>query len=198
MINFGLDILEVEHDNIRSALGWCRSAEGAAQLGLVLAASLEYFWDIRGYFQEGRKQLSASLDSPGAQKRTEARAKALHAEAHLAYLQGDYPLVEERLEESLSIYRELGPSGMHGAATVLITLGDTTSGAKDDLLTGGRYDPSDDSWRVFEPDASWAGVYSNAPAIWTGTDAIFFQSLTETTPHHRYCPPHKALYLYLK
>jgi predicted ATPase/DNA-binding CsgD family transcriptional regulator len=119
-----LDMLEVEHDNVRSALEWCRTAEGAAQLGLKLASSLEDFWDIRGYFQEGRKYLSAALTSPGALERTEARAKALHAEAHLAYLQGDYPLVHERLEESLSIYRELGAACKRGAATVLITLGD--------------------------------------------------------------------------
>lgn len=119
-----LDILEVEHDNLRSALEWCRTADDAAQLGLKLAASLEYFWDIRGYFQEGRKYLSVALTSPGASERTEVRAKALHAEAHLAYLQGDYPLVQERLEESLGIYRELGADCKRGVATVLITLGD--------------------------------------------------------------------------
>jgi tetratricopeptide (TPR) repeat protein len=117
-------MLEVEHDNIRFALEWCRTADGAAKLGLNLAASLENFWDIRGYLHEGRKYLSATLTRSGALERTEARAKALHAEAHLAYLQGDYPLVEEKLEESLSIYRELGSDGKRGVATVLITLGD--------------------------------------------------------------------------
>jgi tetratricopeptide (TPR) repeat protein len=117
-------MFEIEHDNLRSALEWCQTADSAAQLGLKLASSLENFWDMRGYFQEGRKYLSAALTSPGAFERTEARAKALHAEAHLAYLQGDYPLVQERLEESLSIYRELGSAGKRGVATVLITLGD--------------------------------------------------------------------------
>jgi predicted ATPase/DNA-binding CsgD family transcriptional regulator len=119
-----LELLEVEHDNFRAALDWCRTTEAASQLGLILAASLEDFWDIRGHFHEGRRYLSAALDSPGAQDRTEARAKALHAESHLAFLQGDYPLVEENLEESLSIYRELGNDGSHGTATALITLGD--------------------------------------------------------------------------
>jgi len=119
-----LDMLEVEHDNLRAALDWCRTAKGAAELGLNLAGSLELFWSIRGYFQEGRERLSAALSRPGAMEQTEARAKALHAEAHLAYMQGDYPLVRERLDESLSIYRGLGAEGKHGAATVLITLGD--------------------------------------------------------------------------
>ncbi len=119
-----LDMLEVEHDNMRSALEWCQTTEGTAELGLNLTGSLELFWAIRGYFQEGREHLSAALARPGALERTKARAKALHAEAHLAYMQGDYPLVRERLEESLSIYRELGPAGKRGTATVLITLGD--------------------------------------------------------------------------
>lgn len=119
-----LDMLEVEYDNLRAALDWCQSAKGTEELGLNLAGSLELFWSIRGYFQEGRERLSAALSRPGAMKQTEARAKALHAEAHLAYMQGDYPLVRERLEESLSIYRGLGSAGKHGTATVLITLGD--------------------------------------------------------------------------
>ena len=119
-----LEMLEVEHDNMRSALEWCRTAEGATELGLELASSLEVFWGIRGYFQEGRERLSAALSRSGALERTEARAKTLHAEAHLAYSQGDYPFVRERLEESLSIYREFGSARKRGAATALITLGD--------------------------------------------------------------------------
>ena len=119
-----LDMLEVEHDNLRAALDWCQTEKGTAELGLNLAGSLELFWAIRGYFQEGRERLSTALSRPSAMEQTEARAKALHAEAHLAYMQGDYPLVRERLEESLSIYRGLGSPGKHGTATVLITLGD--------------------------------------------------------------------------
>ena len=119
-----LDMLEVENDNLRAALNWCQTANGTAELGLNLAGSLELFWAIRGYFQEGRERLSAALSRPSAIEHTESRAKALHAEAHLAYMQGDYPLVRERLEESLSIYRGLGSAGKHGTATVLITLGD--------------------------------------------------------------------------
>jgi predicted ATPase/DNA-binding CsgD family transcriptional regulator/Tfp pilus assembly protein PilF len=128
-----LELLEVEHDNLRAALDWCQTAEDMAKLGLMLTSSLEFFWGIRGYFFEGRKYLSSALTRPGAANRTEARAKALHAEGHLAYLQGDYPMVQKRLEESLSIYRELGSVGKQGAATALITLGDmqTEMGAYD-------------------------------------------------------------------
>jgi predicted ATPase/DNA-binding CsgD family transcriptional regulator len=88
-----LDMLEVEHDNLRAALDWCRTEVEAAELGLNLSGSLELFWAVRGHFQEGRERLSAALSRPGALGRTELRAKALHAEAHLAYMQGDYPSI---------------------------------------------------------------------------------------------------------
>jgi tetratricopeptide (TPR) repeat protein len=122
-----LNQLETEHDNLRAALEWSRTAQGKAEEGLHLVGSLEYFWATRGYFQEGREHLSAALSRPGALERTAARAKALHAEGHLAYIQGHYPTTRTRLEESLSIYGELGPTGKRGLANALITLGDMES-----------------------------------------------------------------------
>ncbi|MEJ2758771.1 MAG: hypothetical protein P8046_09860, partial [Anaerolineales bacterium] len=110
-----LDMLEVEYGNIRAALEWYQITDGMARLGLKFTSSLEFFWVVRGYYQEGRKYLSAALNRPEASERTAARAKALHAEAHLTYIQGDYPLVQKRLEESLSIYRELGSVGNQSA-----------------------------------------------------------------------------------
>ena len=119
-----LNQLELEHDNLRAALEWGRTAEGKADLGLLLAGSLEYFWSARGYFTEGREHLSAALSRPEALKRTAARAKALHAAGHLAYIQSDYPATLPLLEESISICRDLGPTGRQGLANALITLGD--------------------------------------------------------------------------
>ena len=123
--------LEREHDNLRAALDWSRTAEGAAQFGLRLAGSLRRFWGGRGYFHEGGKHLSAALSRPDALERTAARAKALHAAGHLAFLQGDYPASRPRLDESLSIYRELGPAGRRDLADALITLGDMETGGGD-------------------------------------------------------------------
>jgi predicted ATPase len=119
-----LNQLEIEHDNLRAALEWGRTAEGKTGSGLLLAGSLEHFWSARGYFAEGREHLSAALSRPEALDRTAARAKALHVAGHLAYIQSDYPATLPLLEESISIYRDLGPAGRRGLADALITLGD--------------------------------------------------------------------------
>jgi non-specific serine/threonine protein kinase len=116
--------LELEHDNLRAALEWGLRAEGKANLGLLLAGSLEFFWSSRCLFDEGREHLSAALSRPESFDRTTARAKALHAAGHLAYVQSDYPATLPLLEESISIYRDLGPTGRRGLANALITLGD--------------------------------------------------------------------------
>jgi len=119
-----LDKIEADHDNFRAALNWCNITEGMAELNLLLASSLELFWGLRGYLLEGREHLSAALSRPGNMNRTLMRADALSAAGHLAYSQGDYPEVRILLEESLSIYQELGSIGDHGRANALITLGD--------------------------------------------------------------------------
>lgn len=119
-----LDKLENEHDNLRETLAWYKTAEGQAESGLLLAASLEHFWGIRGFFSEGCEHLSAALSRSDALERTLARANALHAVGHLSYLQSRYPETRLFIEESLSIYRELEPVDRRGLANALITLGD--------------------------------------------------------------------------
>ena len=49
-----LNRLEIEHDNLRAALDWSRTADGNAELGLRLAGSLAAFWLYRCHFDEGR------------------------------------------------------------------------------------------------------------------------------------------------
>jgi tetratricopeptide (TPR) repeat protein len=120
--------LELEHDNLRAALKWSRTKEGTAELGLRMTGSLGYFWQWRGYFCEGREYLSAALSSTEASERTEARAKALYEAGRLAYVQSDFPAAGALLEESLSIYRELGPASRLSLAHALLMLGDTETG----------------------------------------------------------------------
>ena len=116
--------LEKEQDNLRAALQWGLTAKGKAESGLLLAGSLTTFWSTRCYFDEGREHLLAALAKSDASKRSAARANALNAAGHLAYRQGDYPATRFLIEESLAIYRELGPTGQRGLADALITLGD--------------------------------------------------------------------------
>ena len=56
-----LDRLEMEHDNLRSALGWSSATGGDAAGGLRLAGAFWRFWYVRGYVSEGRGWLSGLL-----------------------------------------------------------------------------------------------------------------------------------------
>ena len=125
--------LEMEHDNLRAALGWLRQ-EGALERDLRLAGALGRFWWFRGYFTEGRAWLQELLELTEASGRTAVRAKALHAQGVLIhrsadYAAGDQELARSRLEESIEIYRELGD--VPRTAVVLWNLGRLSNEAGD-------------------------------------------------------------------
>jgi predicted ATPase len=102
-----LERLEREHGNLRAALDWA-AAHDEAVLGLRLGGALWEFWQVRGYPTEGRKRLADLLALPGASERTAFRAKALLGAGALASDQGEYTVARDLLQESLSIWRELG------------------------------------------------------------------------------------------
>jgi predicted ATPase/DNA-binding CsgD family transcriptional regulator len=123
--------LEVEHDNLRAALGWLRE-EGEAERGLRLAGALGRFWWFRGYFSEGRAQLGELTGATSG--RTAARAKALHTLGVLIYRSADYSagdqdVARSSLVESVEIYRELGDGPR--ATAVLSELGYLSAEAGD-------------------------------------------------------------------
>ena len=54
-----LDVLEREHDNLRSALHWAADT-GEVSVELRLATALAYFWRMRGHLTEGRRRVGGS------------------------------------------------------------------------------------------------------------------------------------------
>jgi predicted ATPase/class 3 adenylate cyclase len=116
-----MKFMEQDHDNLRLALEWSRTAEGAGEICVRLAGTLGTFWEARGYFSEGRERLSAVLLTDAAQGRTAARARLLARAAELAYRQSDYPATTSFAQESLDIYRAVGDR--QGIASALIKLG---------------------------------------------------------------------------
>jgi non-specific serine/threonine protein kinase len=116
-----LERLEREHDNLRAALRW-PGAPGQAEAGLRLCGALWLFWDVRGYWTEGREHLARLLALPGAEARTAARAEALSGAGVLAWLQNDWGAARALHEESLTIFRELGDK--QGVANSLRLLGE--------------------------------------------------------------------------
>ncbi len=106
-----LERLEQEHDNLRAALAWSVAAANDPELGLQLAGALWPFWKLHNYFSEGRQWLEAALtwiSTPQTCTSRSHRAKALEGAGRLAAMQGDYGRADALLDESLSLYRELG------------------------------------------------------------------------------------------
>src|SRR5215207_1795180 len=95
-----LERLDEEHDNMRAALSWTLQSE-EAEPGLRLAGALWQFWDMRGYYGEGRRWLEEALAKDG--RASVARVKALEGVGWLADLQGDIDRAVAAAEEGLRL-----------------------------------------------------------------------------------------------
>ena len=114
-----LQRLAVEHDNLRSALGWAASSSDGAAL-LPLTTSLGRFWEVRGHLSEGRRWLETALEAWSAE------SAALRARAHrwagvLAQRQGDHHAARRHFEAGLELSRDAGDR--KGTASALHSLG---------------------------------------------------------------------------
>ena len=160
--------MEQEHDNLRAALEWSKTAEGAAEICLRLAGTLGIFWEVRGYFSEGRERLAAMLSTDPAQGRTAARARLLARAAELAYRQSDYPATTAFAAESLAIYREVGDR--QGIASALIKLGNAAAEVGDYAAASGFLEEALTIWRELEDKHGIARALISfrvgGPAIW--------------------------------
>jgi predicted ATPase/transcriptional regulator with XRE-family HTH domain len=109
--------LDMEHDNLRAALGWTMRQQSS--LGLRLAGSLWRFWWMHGHYHEGRGWLEA-LVAKGSGTEAE-RAKALYGAGSLATEQGDYGHAVRHLEAALAAARSARDPAV--AALALTDLG---------------------------------------------------------------------------
>ena len=83
-----LDVLEQEHDNLRTAIEAGLADPDRHRDALALATSLWWFWTKRGYLTEGRQRLERALEIT-QQAPDDLRARALVGVVHLASFQGD-------------------------------------------------------------------------------------------------------------
>ena len=114
-----LEQLEVEHDNLRSALQWALD-RGKAETALRLATALDTFWMVRTHWSEGRRWLEEALEV-GILGPPALRARALRVAAGLAVQQTEYRAAHQWSEESLKLAERLEDSSERAAA--LLSLG---------------------------------------------------------------------------
>ena len=98
--------MDMELDNLRVALEW--ALERDVQAGLRLASALRWFWVTYDHIRDGSDKLAELLIQPPALARTPVRAKALATQSYLVPYFEDYNQSHTLVEESLSIYQELG------------------------------------------------------------------------------------------
>lgn len=110
--------LEVDHDNLREALGWAfgrdhDQAEGAtasAQVGVQMCAELSQFWHSGGYFAEARTWFELAVRrAPGTDD--VALAQCLQALASYLIIAGDLDRADEFARSSAEMCRRLGDTG---------------------------------------------------------------------------------------
>ncbi len=118
-----LDHLDLELDNLRVALGRAISRELGAESMRMAAALWRYFY-LRGHYSEGRDWLESALRiaQAGADPVAPAALAGVSRGAgYLAFLQCEYDVAAERLEQALALYRRLDDAA--GAALTLRHLG---------------------------------------------------------------------------
>ena len=116
-----LERLDLEHDNLRAAMGWALEAT-EAQAALRLSGALLRFWAIHGHLSEGRRWLEQALAHAGSDDAPASlRLKALNAAGTLARLQGDYARAQALLEACLALGRQTDET--QWVATALNALG---------------------------------------------------------------------------
>jgi predicted ATPase len=101
-----LEWADVEHGNLREALGYLHES-GDSERELRLAAALGDYWSDRGYITEGRQRLEDALARAEGESRA-VRAHALNGVTRLSIIQGDHQRALSAGEECLHLQRELG------------------------------------------------------------------------------------------
>lgn len=107
--------VEVEHDNLRSALRWCLET-GDAVRALRISAALAPFWLVRGHLSEGRAWLDRVLAMDPAAAPPGPRARALWGAGTLAHYQNAYGRAAEHFRESLRLAQAIGDRGAEAEA----------------------------------------------------------------------------------
>ena len=141
---FWLERIDQEHDNARHAFR-AFVIRGEFRSALRAVSALWRFWYVRGYWEEGRRQMAVALALPGSERPSAERAKVLFASAMFARMREDFVSAKKLLEESLSLARELGEP--RAIADALFGLGNLANHQEDLVHAREYYEQALALWR---------------------------------------------------
>ncbi len=102
-----LDRLELEHDDIRTALDLA-VATPDPPVAVGMAFALWRFWQKHGHLAEARRRLDAMAAASWSHDDSRLRARILEALGGVCWWQADLPVMQACYEEALAIWLELG------------------------------------------------------------------------------------------
>ncbi|MBW3631729.1 MAG: tetratricopeptide repeat protein, partial [Chloroflexi bacterium] len=117
--------MDVEQDNLRTAMGW--TLRHAPEMALRLATAQHWYWFLRGHVREGRTWLERALAASASSD--ERQTMALNWASFLAWNQSDLGVARARAEEALTLASTYGDERARGWA--LLNLGAVTRQAGD-------------------------------------------------------------------
>ncbi|MBW3623017.1 MAG: tetratricopeptide repeat protein, partial [Armatimonadetes bacterium] len=148
-----MERLAQNQENFQAALEWAKSEPEGVELGLRLAARLQFFWYVRGYYREGYRHLTDLLeitrptggDSGATPEARRNRALALQGAGELASTMGDMPAARRLFDQALTLWREM--DNAYGIAFGLNYLGIVTEAQGDRSRAKELYEESLGIWR---------------------------------------------------
>jgi tetratricopeptide (TPR) repeat protein len=126
------DRVELELDNLRTALAWSLD-ERDATIALRVGTALTRFWEVRGHWTEALRWLEHALGrASGAPDRL--RAPALVSASFMAFYRGSLDVARAFADEGLALARSAGDDVSHARGLRFLAVTEQRSGNEDAAL----------------------------------------------------------------
>jgi non-specific serine/threonine protein kinase len=122
-----LNVLDAEHDNLRTAIDWSLAEPARRADGLALCVCLWWFWVKHGYFNEGQQRLERAL-AEQTHVAVDVEARALVGLVHLATFGGGWESSRAFIARTLVAARAAGDGWAEAYALGFDSLLDAEAG----------------------------------------------------------------------